>query len=26
VQPSSANQHHCDKPSNTISPQDGVAV
>jgi hypothetical protein len=23
VQPSSANQHHCNKPSNTISPQHG---
>ncbi len=26
VQPSSANQHHRDKPSNTISPQDGAVV
>jgi hypothetical protein len=26
VQPSSANQHHCNNPSNTISPQDGTAV
>jgi hypothetical protein len=26
VQPSSANQHHCKEPSNTISPQDGAAV
>jgi hypothetical protein len=26
VQLSSANQHHCNKPSNTISPQDGAAV
>ncbi len=26
VQPSSTNQHHCNKPSNTISPQDGAAV
>ncbi len=26
VQPSSANQHYCDKPSNTISPQHGAPV
>ncbi len=26
MQPSSANQHHCDKPSNTISPQHGAPV
>jgi hypothetical protein len=26
LQPSSANQHHHDKPSNSISPQDGAAV
>jgi hypothetical protein len=26
VQPSSANQHHCNKPSNTISPQHGAPV
>jgi hypothetical protein len=26
LQPSSANQHYCDKPSNTISPQHGAPV
>ncbi len=26
VQPSSTNQHNCDKPSNTISPQHGAQV
>ncbi len=26
MQPSSANQHHCNKPSNTISPQHGAPV
>jgi hypothetical protein len=26
VQPSSANQHHCNEPSNTISPQHGAPV
>jgi hypothetical protein len=26
VEPSSANQHHCNKPSNTISPQHGALV
>jgi hypothetical protein len=26
VQPSSANQRHCNKPSNTVSPQDGATV
>jgi hypothetical protein len=26
VEPSSANQHHCNEPSNTISPQHGAPV